>query len=535
MTKVAKHLFPIFLVLITILVLIPNSTIALSYYNWVELPDFTQAVNVAEDGSFESGSFNSGVTYGNFSGVGTTSIKTINPYHGVYHVENTQGLMYNFTYPEEILGSDVDVFYFWMDCSRAGANIDIKIIIYYSDNTTSSDVKTINQGWKKIDILTVFPNLINPIKYIVAFNFHWDVTGWYDIDYVIFRTGLIGGQNVIDYDSYPWFCTGSVPLDIGLDTAVGHYEIGSGYIGGSDYSGELIQNIPYVDSDYIHYFDLWVYSTVVSDIKLTVIYSDNTYDINYEGIISGDLGNWTHKVFSGFFDSDKYVTQIQIGILNPFSGRINFDDVGLWASVPFSPEYQRFSFIVSPTPIQVFGHQIVCYLTVNYKFYGFLKNSTGEYNENGTFTVTHNLGSTTGIINKGLFNFTIVARTSTISGYEDFGILVILETAIEEFKITIEWRRYGTEDIPTPSEEVPWIATTAGTNFIVMMFMVFVPSTMIGFEFSRHKQNGLLGFMIGLALMSSIAFLSGLMPLWFLFLMLIGFVVYIFFSLKSGV
>ena len=86
MTKVIRHLFPIFLVLITILVLIPNSTFALSYYNWIQNPDFAQYVNIAEDGSFESGSFNSGITYGNFSAIGGDSVTNINPYIGVYHV-----------------------------------------------------------------------------------------------------------------------------------------------------------------------------------------------------------------------------------------------------------------------------------------------------------------------------------------------------------------------------------------------------------------------------------------------------------------
>ena len=378
--------------------------------------------------------------------------------------------------------------------------------------------------------------MINPIKYVVAFEIRKTNGNWYDLDLVMFRIGQIGGQETIDFNSYPWRCTGVEAYDrIGLTNLVGHNDLGSGYIGYEESLAEFIQDIPYADSDDIHYFDLWVghIATFSTIIKVTIVYSDATHDISYEE--TQNISTWQHIVFSISFDSNKYITQIQIGLGEIISHNVNIDDVGLWSQNPSAPEYQRFYFIISPTPIQKFGHQVECYLTVTYQFYGYLRNSTGGYNENGTFSVRHNLGSTDGIVIKGLFNFTIIARASTISGFEDFGILVILEDSVEEFIVNITWKKYGSEIIPTPIQDVPWIATTEGTKFIVMMFMVFVPSAMIGFEFSQHKQNGLLGFMIGLALMSSIAFLSGLMPLWFLFLMLIGFVVYIFFSLKSGV
>jgi len=445
MQKTIKHLFPFFLSLFLVFVLIPNSTSSLSYYNWIQNPDFAQYVNVAEDGSFESGNFCSGILYGNFSGV-TSTIKNINPYEGVYHVENIGKTRYNFTYPEEVLGADIEQFTFWADSTRSGVSLKVKITIHYSDYTLDSyEIPLKAQGWININVLTENSTLINPIKYVVAFDIQeYDAT-WHDLDLVVFRIGQIGGQETIDFYSYPWRCTGSLEYDrIGLTALVGHNDLGSGYIGYEESLAEFIQDIPYADSDDIHYFDLWVghIATFSTIIKVTIVYSDGTHDISYEQ--TQNISTWQHIVFSISFDSNKYIKQVQIGL--------------------------------------------------------------GEM-------ISHNV---------------------IMVAYEDFGIIVNLVTVIEEFKITVEWRRYGSEEPTQPEGDVPWIATTGGTRFIVMIFMVFVPSAIIGFQFSEHKQNGLLGFMVGLMLMSSIAFMSGLMDLWFLFLMLIAFIVFIFFTIRSG-
>jgi hypothetical protein len=83
-----------------------------------------------------------------------------------------------------------------------------------------------------------------------------------------------------------------------------------------------------------------------------------------------------------------------------------------------------------------------------------------------------------------------------------------------------------------PSEYDSWYSNVI-VSYMVMFIFVFVPPMILSFEFARYKADPIIGFLGGLVLTVGIGYMTGLLPVWFIFL--IGLVMFIIILTKTGV
>lgn len=517
-------LSPLFFVILSLLIIlafftrIPNVN-AVSYYNWVRNSGFETTVNYCENGGMEAGAHEQGVIYGNWSGSAT--YQTEFAHSGVYSLRVKSGEgdgWYNLT--ESLLGADIEALTFWIYSDEEYSNT---LYIYYSDDSSDSvTYATTDDTWtenSKVDT-------INDAKYVVAFKFHYqNWQHWVDDVYI----GVTDpeAQSEIDFETYPWRCGGNPELDmIGQNTVFGHSGNGSGYIGYDESTASFVQDIDYVDSDTIHFFDLWAYTPYASSVgvKVNIIYSDRTWDVKTVNITQ--VSTWEHLNYgSTWIDDNKYIIQIQISLSNYINQYVNLDDVGLWSSQPAGT--YRFTYSLSPAPTEKSIIAFTCYQRVAHTFYGYLWDENQSLTEDGTYSVVTDYGATSGSIVDGQFNFGLQARSSTTTFTEQIVITMTVSGEVIVINITATWTYTG------EAEEEGVYITTPIKNFFVMFLIIFVPPLGLAFEFSARKVNPMLGFIGGLLLMTAIGYMSGLTPLWFLFVCLLITILFMLALFKS--
>lgn len=506
---------------------------AYSYYNWILNSDFESAVQIMEHGDAECGAFEQGLTYGNFSvGMGAPSVSNVNPQSGVWHyrVGVADSIMWNFTYPEEILGADITGFS-GQFADLGGSSLNFKVTYYYSDGTSdvSSVYNSAGAGYRYVSILNDVMNF-SSIKYVVAIAFNQTGARGFDMDNLAFRCGGVQNQGEIDFYSYPWFCGGVLDQNhIGLDIDVGHSGLQSVYMGFSESTAELVQFIPYADTNYIHYLELWYYTNVAGNLRVQFVYSDGTHSQQQHP--TSVIGAWTHLIYSSWIEPDKYLMEIQIGLVNNQLGYINIDDVYLWSQVQCSEENQRFHYTISPTPIYVQGQQCQCWSDIDYVFYGYVRNSTGGHDENGTFQVTHSQGSSAGYVVNGAFNFSIPSRVSLNSVYETFGMLIQVGQGVEAWNVVIEWIVNSVPIRPVDGDDGGssgnWYAMPSYIQFIIMFTVVGLPAVVLGSAGAKARW-GLQGLLLGAFLGLGCGVCVGIVPFWFVFLMSLFLILFLY-------
>jgi hypothetical protein len=525
---------------------IPDSK-AVSYYNWIKGSDMETTTNFVEDSSFESGAFNKGVLYGNWSGTGIFSPDYA--LSGVTSMKLGSGFSsawYNLTEP--VLGADISSLTFNVYCAQTYLN---NLKIYYSDGTYDA----VNYGgtastWTFKD----YSDSINENKYVVALLFTYvnylhyidDVfmgvpdqysQEQYNIDTYPWRaTGLLGYWQSIGYTDFPtllpflnfrMYPTGSwVDADmIGHNLVWGRNSNGSGYIGYDESEAQFVQDINYLDSDSVHFIDLWAYAQGTANIgvKINIIYSDRTFDTKTVNITS--TTTWEHLNFGGsWIDNNKYIVQIQIQLANYYPAYVNIDDVGIWSSLPSNS--QRFTYTVSPSPIAQSFISFDVYQGQTYTFTGYLWDINGENTENGTVTATHSQGLTTATLSMGVFTFIINPRIGTSDFTEQLGISVNTGEVVEYYELTVNWRYVsGGGGGGGGNEE----KANNLTDWLVMFMVIFLPALLFaGGLYENNQQpdsmhiSPVFGIIAGLCLSVGLGVYTALVPIWMLILMLIA-------------
>lgn len=514
--------------------------------------------NYIEDGGFESGAFESGVLYGNWSEFGgsgwTFNSDEHSGIYALYGSSATGAVIYNFTTP--ILGADIEAFNFWAKNNQGAGSYDTNFVFYYSDATTGAYHCEIN------DLSYVYFDLIGAIdtgKYLTAFSFSIENQyTWYDDFYLGIQDQY--SQDQYGFTTYPWRTTGLattwqqlgyneyglfgiIPLGtapigaivdvdyIGHNLVWGRNSNGSGYIGYDESTAQFIQDIDYADTDDLHYFDLWAYAQGDANIgvKVVFVYSDRTHDTKTLNITASD--SWVHLNYGkSWISSNKYLINIQISLANYYSAYVNIDDIGLWSEVPAN--YVRFTYSVSPSPIQTTTFAFTSYQGVPHVFYGYLWDENQTLTEDGTYSVSTNYGSTSGSITDGQFSFNIVSRVSSTGGdiTEQIIITMTVNGEIIVINITATWLYAGGQGDTGDGDTY---INTPVMNFFVMFIIVFVPPLGLAFEFSAKGVNPMLGFIGGLLLMTAIGYMSGLTPLWFLFICILVTVLFMLAMFRS--
>lgn len=529
---------------------------AVSYYNWIKGSEMETTTNQIEDGGFESGDFNSGVLYGNWSiKAGTPYFVTTFRRSGVncMRVESGESVFYNFT--DAIFGADIESFEFYVYSSDLNKHIDV--YLYYSDSSSYFlDDKSIGgeDDWFIQDILSY----VDEGKYLTAFSIDYDDILFYiddcflgiedeysqeqyDVDTYPWRvTGLLSYYQSIGYTDFPTFLpfityrmypSGAlVDVDnIGHNLVWGRESNGSGYIGYDESTAQFVQDIDYLDSDSVHYVDLWAYTENDGEvsIKINIIYSDRTYDSKTVELTEKD--DWEHLNFGGsWIDDNKYIVQVQISLDDYFAGYVNIDDIGIWSSLP-SNSY-RFTFTVSPSPLSQTSIGFNAYMGQTYTFTGYLWDINGELTENGTVTISHNYGSTVATLSSGIFTFTINPRSGTSDFTEQLGISVNNGDIVELYELTVQWIYTSGGGGGKGEEE----RANNLFDWLIMFIVIFLPALLFaGGIYENNQQpdsmhiSPIFGLVAGLVLSIGIGVYTSLVPLWILILMIVALVVLI--------
>jgi hypothetical protein len=227
------------------------------------------------------------------------------------------------------------------------------------------------------------------------------------------------------------------------------------------------------------------------------------------------------------------------------------------------------TFIMSPTPISVeyFGsstkshpssipivalYNISVYQSMQYYFYGtFTKDgnpidgfcgvwvsSISIYNFDwNTYDTTKLTNVQSFTFTNGEFNFAIAPESNSSSNtiYKLYVIDIYnpLKSAHIEFVLDISYIKGGSG---SDSGLLPYIDVGFGTldlqSLVVLSLLVFIPSLIMGIAFSEYDL-GFIGFLCGVNLMGSIAYQVLIVPLWFLFVIMIIDIIMILMLLHS--
>lgn len=493
-----------------------------TYYNWLESSSFSSLSDYCEDGSFESGAFLTGNEYGNWSGTGDFQASPV--VTGSYSLELREGSPDEYaTYTlagDPILGADIEELSYYA-YHEGGGGGTLEWEIHYDDATSDSDWHYVNFAqWDQYDIT----DEINVAKYVdwikleaVNYGGSGDI---FAIDDVVLMVNDENGQTEITYNTSPWYLSSSyVVNNFGyINTVLGRLDSTSVQFSGS-VTYHLIQDIDYLPVNNVHFIDAYVY-TNGSDFTsygftCKVIYADRTTDTKTiypeDNDETWEYLNWGQA----WLHDDKLI--IQVHFYRADSSTFLLDDFGVWADVQAG--LGRFSFTVSPNPIDITSVGFDGYATVEYTINGFVYNSTGGLSENGTWQLTDSFGLHNGNITEGLFTFDLDARSG--AGSENLGFVFIIDSEVVQVTLTVNWYSPGDSEPGTDF----YAEDLAGA--IVILGVIFIPGLMLG-----AMVKSMMGFIAGSVIGTIAGTVGGVVPFYALILIGVLLVVILFASRK---
>lgn len=507
-----------------VLFVVPDGVGAVSYYNLLDNSSFAQYTDYVEDGSFESGLFNQGVTYGNWSDTldhFDPEFSLVRAHTGVYsmylevNAVNTDSCYYNITYGGNgVLGADLYNVTFW--CYKDTA-LSTNYTFYYSDSTSEEfSFSPTSDTWVEVCAI----DDVNIAKYVTGFEIEAysfpDV--WIDDVSILVDDG--DAQDSLTMNSQPWEATDSSAVTYSLfDLVDNHGRLDDFSLRCQtpfDDDWGVLQRTDYFDSDWIHYINcyVWSFSDVEVGIRCYIGYADGSYDIKDE-YTSDAYGSWVELNFGGsWVDSGKEIVFVRFNALT-LGYEYYLDDVGLWSM--YEADYTRFTYLLSPSAREMTATTFVCYQRQTYQFYGYFANSTGDLVNNGTVSVVTSFGSSNVNMSLGCFNFTLQQRLGSETFYEDIGLLVsVTDSGFEEvvsYSIQAEWDYVGGGS----SGSTGVIDSGIQADFVTMLstyLVIGLPALLLGIV-TKNTMAMIFGMVIGL----SAGYAVGLVDIWLIILM----------------
>lgn len=407
-----------------------------------------------------------------------------------------------------------------------GTGYTLRVSLGYNDSTSNVvDISPPSSGINYVDLT----GYLESDKFFVRITFHSvSNIGWYIDNVVCILPSSGGGQSVVSQYTSPWWTAQDFDFQ-GINIAgIGHSGVACFYTGYGEESNQLIQNIPYLDSDTVTSITLWAetdYDLGDIDVKFTVIYSDRSWSSHTETIINGDT--WSELVFSGFLLPNKIIIQIQISIINGGSFYNHIDDISLTSTIPYGQS--KFSYYVTPTPISSNNISFSCYQRINYIFHGEVFNDSGVCIGDGTYIITSSTGIQTGNINDGVFSFTLTQRTNNL-GIDIIGENINIQIDITDGEsfiivITANWIYVaggGSGDLDDGGT-IPYTTIGIGTftSFIINAFLLFLLPLIFAFYCGKNGVNPMLGFVIAFSIIAVIGYTAGITNIVVLFVMVL--------------
>lgn len=525
---------------------------AINYYNHVKNWSFESELNLIEDEGFESGEWEQGIIYGNWSGDGNGDEALLwnvdnavqFPHTGLWYINSpTSGENFNYTFVTPILGADFTNFLFY---ARGGIeNEYIAYVTYSDDSYDSEDDITVGTTYELEDLLAL--EFINPAKYVVSFMLG-SSTGsniYFDDFYVTAYTEETGDtQDSVTARTYPWYLYDSGYATESFWTVDSDISEDEAYLGSSSYRvveaggwycPPVMQTIDYLDSDDVHFADLWILNTGVDDLSIQyyVHYTDGGSSNRYMDVDSD--ADWQYVNFGNSFIRDGAVIDgVRIWIDEADydeSDEFYIDCVGLWADVPVT--FVSFTYTISPSPIYGYaGYNVALRFGITYRYYGHLYNSSGQLEGDGIGMFGSDEGFVAFTIEDGLFNFTITARSGSSIRVENCAVTVILDDEDIErvYSLSISWYP-STTDSGGDSGVVAYDMT----DLVVIIIGAFLPAGVMAGAGAKYSGGStvLPLFMVGLTLGVGGLYLGGVVPFWYVFLTALGLVFILVVSFRN--
>lgn len=511
------------------------SVVKADNYEWLENGGFedSNGLSLITNGNFESGAID-----GSFSIISGATINGVYYYSPIYalSIADNQGVFVNFTSTPISNFNEISC---WARSRTSGAS-GFSITPYYSDGTTGTESDYIETGatYAYFDLKAELTFAEG--KEVVAFKLQGEASYGAYVDDVI-CTILETGQTEITTDSTPWYSVIN-DCDNQIIHTVSHSGNASLAINAGTYTGQsnFRQNLNYLNTESITSLTCWVSTgnTALYRFSMKAFYSDGSYSILQKSFYS--YGVWTLLDFTDVFDNNKLCTQIEFLMSSTSEGLTYFwtDDFSLLATIPQGLD--GFTFTVSPSPIKYFENpeDIETYISTEGFGKGFMQrygvaenvyckiyDTEGNLTENGNFTVISNSGAGYGSVIDGTFNFSITARTlSLTNSTEVFYIYLSLDARELSLTINAVWVKI-TSGGGAWIEEGGGIITEEKMNtmldYIIMFLFMFAPSLIMAYFFTRSGSSAMLGFFSGLCIVTPLGVLTGLIDTWFLFLIIV--------------
>ena len=301
--------------------------------------------------------------------------------------------------------------------------------------------------------------------------------------------------------------------------------------------------------------------TLVNGVYSAVFIAYN-YQLAYNQFSIANIGssNITLDENIGYIGTGTYITaslQVpSVGGLIPFNLPLIFeyDMIDLTACCDSNivlPSSATFVYTFTPTPISIALNQYSTTRTspydvvqlsqgTTYTYNGYLYNSNTTLSGNGTFTVQSSGLS----LSSDSFSYTLVLTGTVTNGQFVFQFAprnnpnpVIYENIIVSWNTTstsgysimlIFWESNPITTAPPTSSGGFGFSGNLG-SFLGLFLLIFIPT--MGFTIYL----GTKGFLIGLSLMMGIGVITGLLPLWFIFMMGISMILLLFTNNVGGI
>lgn len=518
-----KQIFPLFFLFLLLSVLIISfipQVKATTNYEWIQNGGFEDCGgNLVSDAGFESGGFASGWSRTSGPYVDIIGGDVHNGSYAAYFGGGVTGATLTHSFSGLSVG-EINTFGFWVKKVSGTHNIAFDIVtsnvtLHYGDLPQPT-------VWTYIDVYSLLVSQSNSVNITsIYFNQYAAQSGNYEYRIDDVFIGNVGsGQTDFNANTTPWFSAEASDFQ-GINVAgIAHSGIACVYDGYTDYWQAIIQNINFLDSNMATNLTCYVSGSSVPrtvKLKMNVIYSDRSFSTKTVTVTSNNEYDWKFMNFTDIVLPNKIIIQIQFVLPEQTDYYVHVDDVSLLASVPASQS--RFSYTLTPLPINQTGFTFTVYQKTNYIFNGFLYDSNGNPTENGTYTLLTSKGSQSGNVISGVFSFVLTERL----GVTDFQESIIIQiNSTLTIQLTGIWKFVGGEGIGDGDGGYDsWYSNMVVTYMILFIFLI-VPPLIIAFEFAKHDVDPFMGFVGGLCLTVPIAYIVHIIDLWVLFVFVLG-------------
>jgi hypothetical protein len=523
-----KYVLPIILALA--LLASVTQVHAATYYNWILNPSFEgEGVNLITNAGFETGDFT------NWTSGGGASVGVAYQHGGSYGARLTDAgnNWFNQSFadtPSESISN------FGFYAKRTGAvDVAVGVSVTFTYNDSSSDVQTftlnVDGDWHRYNYTAEF----DAGKFVYDFKVAYVDGGtsrYAYLDDFVCMTSFGEGQTTVSPGTFPWFnidllnwntADGIAVYGIAHEGVCSYY-----YAGDTGYTGTfyLYQSIPMLLSNFVENCSFWAYeSTTGCSVKFHVVYGDGYQNIDTFSFDSVE----TWQQFNVTVLPNRVIETIALEFVGSTAAYpIYVDDVSLLAIVPYGQSC--FTWYVTPPPISFDNYSFSTYITEAHIFYGFVHAENDTVCGSGSFSVTSTYGGIqSGSIINGAFNFPVSARLTLLTDTaEDFIISIVSDVGNFTVTVRANWQYVYVEG----SGGLPIYLPTL-LNGILIFGVVFAPPLIISIIVRKVKGDAMVGFIAGLALSIVAGVITGVVPLWGLFIMTLALAYCIFAKVRE--